>query len=145
MARIDREVIINSSIERVFNYLKEPTNWPEIWPSLIGVGDLQRLPNGGYKGKAEYKMAGMRFKGSGELTEFVPNQWIVVKSKGPAQSTLTGTFRSINNKTRITLTIEYKIPIPLLGKLAEYIILKMNEHEADLVMANLQARFLVDF
>jgi len=43
----------------------------------------------------------------------------------------------------VTLTIEYKVPIPLLGKLAEAIIQKMNEHEGDLIMANLQTRFMI--
>ena len=44
----------------------------------------------------------------------------------------------------MTLTIEYKVPIPLLGKLAEFVVLKMNDQEADLVMVNPQARFLMD-
>ncbi len=32
------------------------------------------------------------------------------------------------------------MPIPLLGKLAEAIIVKMNEHEAELGLANLKER-----
>ncbi len=66
---------------------------------------------------------------------------MVIKTKGGIKSTITWTFRSIGNKTGVTLTIEYKVPIPLLGKLAEIIVVKMNEQEADLIMYNLQARF----
>jgi hypothetical protein len=45
--------------------------------------------------------------------------------------------------TRVTLTIEYKVPIPLLGKLAEAIIVRMNDQEGDLIMVNLGARFMM--
>ena len=142
MARIDKEIVVNSSIDRVFSYISKPSNWPEFWPSLIAIDDMQPLPEGGYKAKYEYKMVGIRFNGTGEYTEFITNQWIVVKTKGGIQSTITITVRSKSAKTRLTLTIEYKIPILLLGKLAEFIILKLNDQEAELVMQNLQAIFL---
>ena len=112
-------------------------------PSLMEVKDIQSLPNGGYSARWVYKMAGMRFKGTGEYTEIVQNQWFVVKIKGGIESTITWTFRSKEDKTRVTLTLEYKVPIPLLGKLAEAIIVKMNDQEGDLIMAHLQARFMM--
>ena len=107
------------------------------------ITDVQSLPNGGYSARWVYKMAGMRFKGEGEYTDVVPNHWLVIKTKGGISSTITWTFRSIGNRTRVTLTIEYKVPIPLLGKLAEAIVVKMNEQEADLIMHNLQFRFIM--
>jgi hypothetical protein len=36
--------------------------------------------------------------------------------------------------------VEYTIPISVLGKLAEMIVVKMNEHEGDTIMANLKSR-----
>jgi len=36
------------------------------------------------------------------------------------------------------LDIEYTIPIPVLGKIAEKILLKRNEREADLAMSNIK-------
>jgi len=35
---------------------------------------------------------------------------------------------------------EYTIPIPVLGKLAEALVLRQNEREADLAMANIKDR-----
>jgi len=46
----------------------------------------------------------------------------------------------VDDGTKFTATTEYKVPIPLLGKLAESIIVKMNENEADVLLANLKAR-----
>ncbi|MFC1900571.1 SRPBCC family protein [Chloroflexota bacterium] len=144
MARIDKEIIINASIDKVFSYVSDFRNWPELWPSLLAAEDVQSLPNGGYSARYEYKMVGVRFTGMGEFTEYVPNQWIVINTKGGIHSTITCTFRAIEDKTRVTLTIEYVVPVPLLGKLTEYVILKMNDQEANLVLMNLQLRFLID-
>ncbi len=143
MAKVEKEVIIYAPLEKIFGYVSEPSNLPEFWPSVTEVKDVQSLPNGSYSGRWVYKMVGMRFEGIGECTEIVPNQWFVIKTEDGVSSTITWTFRSIEDMTRVTLTIEYKVPVPLLGKLAEAIIVKMNEQEADLIMSNLQARFMM--
>lgn len=143
MAKVEKEVTINAPLEKIFSYVSEPSNLPEFWPSLMEIKDVQSLPNGGYSAQWVYKMAGMRFEGTGEYTKVAPNQYFVIETKGGIGSIITWTFRSRKNRTRVTLTIEYKVPIPLLGKLAEAIIVKMNEQEGDLVMANLQARFMM--
>ncbi len=146
MIRIDKEAVINAPLQKVFDYAKDPSNWLEIWPSLLRLEEKKELAGGGYSAKHEYKMAGMRFKGTGEFTEYIPNRWFVVRTYGNTQSTITCTFRKVEDstreKTRVTVTIEYVIPIPLLGKLAEFVVMKMNDQEADLVLANLQARML---
>ena len=87
-------------------------------------------------------MAGMTFQGTGEYTEVTPNQWLIIKTKGGIKSTITWTFRSEKNRTRVFLTIDYNIPIPLLGQLAEIAIMKINEQEIDLMMHSLRSRFL---
>ncbi len=143
MAKVDKEVWVEAHIEKIFGYIHEPSNWPEFWPSLMEIKDIQLLPNGGHSARGVYKMLGMRFEGTGECTQIVPPRFLVVETKGGIRSTIAWTFRSWKNKTRVTLTIEYKVPIPLLGKLAEAIIQKMNEHEGDLIMANLQTRFMI--
>ncbi len=116
-------------------------NLPEFWPSLVEVTDVQLLPNGGYKARYVYKMAGMHFKGTAACTEIVPNESFVIVSKGGIGSVQTWTFRSKANQTRVTLTIDYKIPIPLLGKLASLLVEKMNEHELTSMLANLRTIF----
>ncbi len=143
MAKVEKEVTVNASIEKIFSYISEPSNLPEFWPSLMEIKDVQSLPNGGYSARWVYKMVGMRFEGTAEYTKMVPNKFFVIETKSGIASMITWTVRSQKNLTRVTLTIEYKIPIPLLGKLAEAIIVKMNDQEGDLIMANLQARFML--
>ena len=143
ISRLEKEGTIEVPLEIVFGYSSVPNNLPEFWPSLIEIKDVQPLPNGGYRARWVYKMAGMRFEGRGEYTQIVPNKWFVIETKGGISSIITWTFRSEGNRTRVFLTIEYKVPIPLLGKLAEAIIVKMNEQEGDLIMANLRTRFMM--
>jgi hypothetical protein len=40
--------------------------------------------------------------------------------------------------TKVTFTVDYTVPIPVLGKLAEAAIVKLNNHEGDVVMENLK-------
>ena len=144
MAKVEKEVIIDAPLEKIFSYISEPSNWLEFWPSLMEIEVIQSSSEGGYRARWVYKMAGIRLEGIGEYTQIVPNQWLVIETEGGINSTITWTFRSRVDETRVTLTVEYKVPIPLLGKLAEAIIVKMNDQEGDLMMANLQARFMMD-
>ncbi|MFC1902345.1 SRPBCC family protein [Chloroflexota bacterium] len=145
MLRIDEEFILELPVEKIFDYVHEPRNLPEIWSSLIEVKDIQALPNGGYRVRWFYKMVGMRFEGTAENTKLLPNHLIVLETKGGISSTITWTFRSLenmNNATRVTFTIEYKIPVPILGKIAEPIIRKINHQEITLMTTNLQVRLM---
>jgi uncharacterized membrane protein len=140
MAKVEKAITINAPVEKVCGYIKEPTNLPEIWPSMVEVKDVQRLPNGGTSFRWVYKMAGMRFEGTTEDTEYVPNQRVVSKSTGGIESTFTWTFQPEDGGTKLTVEVEYTVPIPLLGKLAEAFIVKQNEREAELLLANLKAK-----
>ena len=56
------------------------------------------------------------------------------------KSTQTWTFQPEANGTKVTFEVEYTVPVPVLGKLAEAVIVKMNKHEGDLLLANLKAQ-----
>ena len=143
MVKLEKEVTIRAPLEKIFSYINEPSNLSEFWPSLIEINNVKSLPNGGYRVRYVYKMAGLRLAGTGEYTQIIPNQFIAIETSGGISSMIAWTFRSMENLTRVTLTIDYKVPIPLLGKLAEAIIVKMNDQEGDLIMANLRARFML--
>ena len=140
MIKTEKTTTIKATVEKVFNYISEPTSLPEIWPSLVEIKDVKPLPNGGHSNRWVYKMAGIRLEGSSEDIEFVPNQRLVSKTKGGADSTQTWIFKPEAGGTKVTFTVEYTVPIPVLGKLAEAIIVRMNDHEGDLLLANLKAR-----
>jgi uncharacterized membrane protein len=142
MAKIVKTITIKAPVEKVYDYISEPTNLPEIWPSLVEIKDVQKLPSGGTKERWVYKMAGIRLEGTSE-SEDTENQRIVSKSKGGVESTQTWMFQPEAGGTKVTFEVEYTVPIPVLGKLVEAIIVKMNDHEGELILANLKARMEV--
>ena len=140
MAKTTRDILINAPVEKVFEYASNPMNQPEYWPSMLEVKDVEEQPGGGRKYNWVYKMAGIRLEGSSETTEFVENERIVEKSSGGIESTFVYAYKPEGEGTRVTIEVEYVVPVPVLGKLAEAFILKVNEREADTVMGNLKDR-----
>ena len=150
MERVDKDIIVNASLERIFSYIEDPKHWPEFWVNLEKVSDVQGTSAGRYKAKYEYTMAGMRFKGEGEYTDYVRNNWIVMTMKGGVIRSIAFTFRAIYEerfeyRTRITLTVDYEITIPVVGKISEKLIRNIITREIELIMMNLSVRFMVDY
>jgi uncharacterized membrane protein len=140
MAKLQKSITINAPVEKVFAYLSDPKNLPEIWPSMIEVKDVQPATGGGYNFSWVYKMAGMRFDGASETTEEIPNERTVTESTKGIESRFVWTYKPENGGTNLMVDIEYKVPVPLLGKLAEAFIIKQNAQEADTLLSNLKAR-----
>ena len=140
MTKVEKTITVNAPAEKIYNYVGNPENLTEFWPSLVEVTDVQSLPNGGNSNRWAYKMAGIRLEGTSEDTERVPNERIVSKTKGGVESTQTWVFQPEAGGTKVTFVVEYTVPIPVLGKLAEVIIVKMNDHEVGVLLANLKSR-----
>ena len=62
MSKIEKRVVISCSLERLFTYVPEIERSPEIWPGLLEVGEVQRLPLGGVMARWIYKMSGLFFE-----------------------------------------------------------------------------------
>jgi len=137
MKRVERSIEINVAVENVFNYIDDPMNQITWMPSMITVKDV----SGSGLGKNfhwTYKMAGIFLDGESTFTEHITNKRLVTQSKGGVESTFSFDFEPHNDGTRLNLVIEYAIPVPVVGKIGEAILLKRNEREADLAMTNIK-------
>ncbi len=137
MAKIERSITINAPVEQVFTYIDDLMNQMEWLPSIMEIKDVTGSGVGQHH-RWTYKMAGIRLQGETTVTEHIPNQRMVMQSKGGAVSTWIFTFEPHDGGTKLNLDIEYTIPVPVLGKLAEKLVLRRNEREADLAMANIK-------
>jgi len=140
MAKIDKTIIIHAPVEKVFKFMADPYNLQEIWPAMVEIRDVTENPIGGMNFGWTYKMAGMKFDGASVITEFIPNKRSITHSTKGIESTFCWEYEEVAEGTRLHLEVEYKVPIPLIGKLAEAIILKQNEHEAHNTLHNLKDR-----
>ena len=141
MPKVDNEIIINAPVQEIFDYVSQPSNLQQIWPSLVEITNQTLLPNGGYHYSWVYKMAGIHFNGTGECIDIKANLVLASKNHGTIDSIVSFKFLSIGGRTKVSLTIDYQVPMPLLGQLTEMIILKMNAKEVGLILDNLRIRF----
>jgi uncharacterized membrane protein len=139
MAKVERRITINAPVEKVFNYIADPMNNLEWVPSVMEIKDVSGSGVGQHH-RWTYKMAGVLLKGETTVTEHLPNERIVSQGKGGVTSTWIFSFKTQDGGTMMELDIEYTIPIPVLGKIAEKIVLKRNEREADLAMSNIKEK-----
>lgn len=138
MIQIRKQIRIDSPVDKVFTYASEPENLCEIWPSLVRVDNVERSPTAGNSWDWEYKMAGMKFTGHNDTIEFIPFQRVVNVTKGGIPSVFTWDYGVENGSTVLDLTISYTVPLPVLGKLAEKVVVRMNENEIETLLVNLK-------
>jgi uncharacterized membrane protein len=139
MARFHKSIEIKAPVSKVYSFIEDPNNGPEVMTNLIEVKDVKGSGQGSHY-KWTWNMAGFKFKGENTYIEDVPNKRIVINSKGGIESTWTYNFESRGDVTILDLDIDYKIPVPVLGKLAEKLLLKRNEREGDTNLMNLKER-----
>jgi uncharacterized membrane protein len=139
MARVDKSIEIKAPVEKVFSYIEDPMNDTEWITNMIEVHDVTGSGVGKHFNWI-WNMAGIKFKGESTYTEDTLNKRIVFKSKGGIDATWDFKFESQKNATILDLDIDYSIPVPVLGKLAEKLILKHNDRDADMALMNLKDR-----
>jgi uncharacterized protein YndB with AHSA1/START domain len=140
MAKVEKTITIRAPVEKVCAYVDDPANLVEVWPSLTEVKDVERLPGGGSKFGWVYKMAGVRVEGAAEAVEYIPKRHIVSKSEGGVSRTITWDFEPEGSGTKVTNVAGYTVNLPVLRKLADSFLVKLNEHEGEVLLANLKAR-----
>jgi uncharacterized membrane protein len=141
MPVVDKEIVIEAPLEEIFHFVSVPCNLPKIWPGLVEIKKQKLLPNGGYRFRWLYKIFGTRLTGTGECVDIAPNLWLSARTYGAVDSLNTWTFRAKGGQTRVTMTIDFRIPSPLSGRLAENTIVNAANREAEIILANLRARY----
>jgi len=140
MVTFEKSVTIDAPPERVFGFFEDPKHFAEIMPGMVEVKNIEKLPTGGYRYHWVYNMAGFPFEGMTETTTFVPRELIVDKTKGQIESTFGWKFLAENGGTHVTLAVDYELPKVVFEKFAEKFVLKLNEREVEVTLANLKDR-----
>jgi uncharacterized protein YndB with AHSA1/START domain len=142
MPKLNNSININAPVEKVFAYVTDPLTTPE-W--LVGATEVTDVTGSGvgqhYHWK--YNMLGVPLRGESTVSEHVPNERLVEENKGGITSKFTYTFAPHEGGTKLDLEVDYTIPVPVLGKLAEQLVLKRNQREADMTLQNIKERLEV--
>lgn len=141
MKTIVRDIRVDAPLDRVFDFLVDPNNLPEIWPNIVEVKNVKKSKNNeGFNFNWDYKMAGVQFEGKCECIEYVQYEHLTIKSTKGLDSTITWRFSPAGQNTQVTLKFEYQIPSSLLKRIREEVVIHENEHEVDAMLQNLKSR-----
>lgn len=137
MATIERTFSVKAPPERAFDFLADHANDPQWLPGLVEARNFTG-EGADYRWEMTYKMAGMSFNVSGRILEHDPPRRHVVETRSGMVSAWDWTLEAEGDGTRISLRMEYTVPVAVLGKLAEKLLLRQNEKAADEGLVNLQ-------
>lgn len=140
MAVIERSFQLNAPPEQVFAFLADHAHDPEWLPGLVASHNFQGEGTS-YQWEWTFQMAGMKFNGVGQVIEHEPPRRHVVETRGGMISTWAWTVDPEGEGSRVHLRLEYTVPVAVLGKMAERLILGQNEKAADEGVRNLQRIF----
>ena len=141
MVKVEGSILLNAPVEKVFDYLADPKANVEVMPSMVDVRDIEDPPGhvGGHF-HWTYKMAGIKFDGETRVLEWEKNNHVVTESKGGIRSKWRFSYEPAAQGSKLTIAVEYEVPVPVLGKLAEAVVRRQNEKELELVLSNVKAR-----
>ena len=137
MTVVRKEVVVHAPVERVFAYINEPTTLADWLPSMVGV---QRVIGTGLGQQYEwtYKMAGLLLRGQSTIVEMVPNRRAVHQSIGTIGSVWTYTLEPHEGGTALAIEVEYTVPIPVLGRLAEKLAVRRDARDLEAALVNVK-------
>ncbi len=119
---IRREVEVERPVEDVWDVLKDVRRLPEFSSSTVAVLDApERITRPGQRFRQVVMWMGRRFESEWEVTEVVPERKVAITGNmGPGgRYWLVQEAEPIGpDRTRLSLTMDYRLPFGPLGKVA---------------------------
>jgi len=141
MRSIHRTVDIRAPARRVWEFLhQQPNSLTGVWPHLVSVSNIVPRVDGASDFDWVYKMGGVRFSGHAIVEQTRPGEYVRYRNEGGIPSTFVWSHRTAGTSTRVTVDVQYSIPTPVIGKLAEVLVAKSNEHDLDALLQNTKTR-----
>jgi hypothetical protein len=142
MERLEKTISINAPPTTLLTYLSELTHLQTIWPGLITIEDIQRLAHGGRSFRWARKLCDVRFEGVGESSVDVNRQQATIKTTGGLVSEMRFGLTPEGEGTQVTLAIDYVLPTPLFRKYSPQGLQRQYEHEAEILLLNLNVEIM---
>jgi carbon monoxide dehydrogenase subunit G len=140
MTRVESDVYIDVDPTTAFEYMDVPEHQAEITPSLSSVETVEELPNGGKRATYTYRMAGVGLDGEVKAVAHDPPERIVFEVSGGIEGTIEWTFEAEGNGVRVGYAADYRLPVPVLDRLAAPFVRAYNERELETTLGNLKTR-----
>ncbi len=133
MTYIYTTIQIQTPIERVFDYVTTPGNWPRWHPSSLGVsGATDHSLHPGEQVTEEYRVAGRRGRVVWTVREReAPRRWVIDgQVEGGGGGTITYALTPLNGGTTFEREFVYTMPNLLLALLDRLVLRRRVEAES---------------
>jgi uncharacterized protein YndB with AHSA1/START domain len=142
MTRIHTTIRIDEPVERVFEYVTTPGNWPEWHPSSLGVSGATDHPlEPGEQVTEEFRVAGRRGRVVWTVRERDdPHRWVIDGTvEGGGGGTITYTLTPDAGGTTFEREFTYAMPNRLLALLDRLVLHRRVEAESAEALRRLKA------
>ena len=140
MSHIEKKIIINAPVEKVYQFITNPENWTRYVNHLMSVRDISspRLQKG-TTFRWTYRKFGINLHGSGEVTENIKNHRFGLSMQGVVPVKERYTFAPDKKGTVLYADIKYGIPQKVINIISKApIIEKINKKDADNVLGRIK-------
>ena len=137
MVSVRKSVVISAPPDRVFEYVTEPSTMAEWLTKMVEVRDIVGAGEG-QQYEWTYKYAGLLLRGQSVVVQHVPNRLAVSQSIGMIGSTWTFRVEPHEEGSALTIEVEYSVPIPVLGKIAEHVAVRLDARDLETSLSNVQ-------
>ena len=137
MATVKESTVINAPPDRVFAYVTEPATMSEWLAKMVEVRNVVGTGEG-QQYEWTYKYVGLLLRGQSVVVQHVPNALAVTQSIGTISSTWTFNIEPHEEGTNLTIEVEYSVPIPVLGKIAEHVAVRLDARDLETSLSNVQ-------
>ncbi len=134
--KIEKSIVIDAPVEKVFAYFVDPAHAPEYMVGADEVKDIRRLPDGRYTYTIVSKILGFHVDMKDEQFEVIPNEQIVVKMEGAGMDSIMTESVEIlgGGKTRASLVAETTFHGGPLAKFGESFLATYMDHGVEMSM-----------
>jgi len=137
MVNVRKSIVISAPPDRVFDYVTEPSTMAEWLTKMVEVRDIVGTGEG-QQYEWTYKYAGLLLRGQSVVVQHVPNRLAVSQSIGMIGSTWTFRVEPHEEGSTLTIEVEYSVPIPVLGKIAEHVAVRLDARDLETSLSNVQ-------
>ena len=137
MMTLSQSVVVHAPRDVVFEHVTDPARLADWIPSMVEAREIVGS-GAGQQYEWTYKLAGLLFRGQTVVVEYVPNELSVHQAIGAATSIWTIQTSSHDGGTELSIKIAYDVPTPVLGRLAERVIVRRDGRNLEMALANVK-------
>lgn len=125
MARIEKSIEINAPVEKVFDFVTDWPNMPRFMERTYAWKPTTEQTKGdGTTVAHRQKGLGREFDYECEVSGFVENEGFTLTSFRGPEAKSQWIFERLDDRTKVTLIAQYKVPVPIVGGILDALLVK---------------------